>query len=66
MGNDDHSSKLGTADILGQWQRVNTRMKIQDKLKQRVTTVELSVAEFLLLIVLAAWGIGTLAQQWGF
>ncbi len=66
MGNDDHSHSLGYSDLLGQWQRVNTLMKIQDRINRRVTTVELSIAEFLLLIAAAAWGIGTVVQQIGF
>ncbi len=40
-------------------------MKIQDKLNRRTTVVELTVTEFLVLIVLAAWGTGTVLQQIG-
>jgi len=40
-------------------------MKIQDKINRRTTVIELSVAEFLVLIALAAWGVGAILQQIG-
>ncbi len=40
-------------------------MKIQDKIKQRATVVELTMGEFFVLIAAAAWGIGTIVQQIG-